>query len=192
MFISYRVETGPYFVPGLPHVYILSSRDRPLFRTRMTTVCCSLSSRRPGHVGATIAGAVCDPECPNLTTTGFKGAEWPVQPKPCAPLCAVRTLCSVQCARLFKSAHCSVQCALLNPTGRSWFHSIAAVRALSQKSGLSAAPGGKGAGKKYDAFFRRPSAGMPLGDGRLADSDLQTRFTGVALSFSYRDYSMLS
>ena len=32
-------------------------------------------SEWPGHVGATVAGAVCDPPCPNLTTTGFRGAE---------------------------------------------------------------------------------------------------------------------
>ena len=67
----------------------------------------------PGHVGSTIAGAVCDPECPNLTETGFKGAEW-------------------------------------------------------------------------------PSAGMPLGDNRLADSDLQTRFTGGLLAtnlIQYWEYS---
>ena len=29
-------------------------------------------------VGKTVAGAVCNPDgCPNLTKTGFKGAEWP-------------------------------------------------------------------------------------------------------------------
>jgi hypothetical protein len=63
----------------------------------------------PGHVGSTVAGAVCMPDCPNLTTTGFKGAEW-------------------------------------------------------------------------------PSAGMPLGDNRLADSDLQTRFTGGLLATNLIQY----
>ena len=36
----------------------------------------------PGHVGSTVAGAVCDPACPNLTTTGFRGAEWPAAAMP--------------------------------------------------------------------------------------------------------------
>lgn len=70
-------------------------------------------SQWPGHVGSTVPGAVCDPPCPNLTTTGFKGAEW-------------------------------------------------------------------------------PSAAMPLGDLRMADSDLQTRFTGGLLStnlIQYWEYS---
>ena len=31
----------------------------------------------PGVVGHTVAAAQCEPACPNLTTTGFKGAEWP-------------------------------------------------------------------------------------------------------------------
>ena len=64
-------------------------------------------------VGKTVAGAVCNPDCPNLTATGFKGQEW-------------------------------------------------------------------------------PSAGMPLGDGRLASSDLQTRFTGGLLAtnlIQYWEYS---
>ena len=34
--------------------------------------------RWPGVVGKTVSGAQCLPDnCPNLTTTGFKGAEWP-------------------------------------------------------------------------------------------------------------------
>lgn len=67
----------------------------------------------PGSVGHTVAGAVCMPDCPNFTTTGFKGTEW-------------------------------------------------------------------------------PSAGMPLGDNRLADSDLQTRFIGGLLAtnlIQYFEYS---
>jgi len=64
-------------------------------------------------VGTTVAGAVCNPACPNLTTTGFRGTEW-------------------------------------------------------------------------------PSAGMPLGDLRMASSDLQTRFTGGLLAtnlIQYYEYS---
>ena len=64
-------------------------------------------------VGTTVAGAVCNPACPNLTTTGFRGTEW-------------------------------------------------------------------------------PSAGMPLGDNRMASSDLQTRFTGGLLAtnlIQYYEYS---
>jgi hypothetical protein len=60
-------------------------------------------------VGSTVAGAYCVPDCPNLTTTGYKGAEW-------------------------------------------------------------------------------PSAGMPLGDNRLADSDLGTRFTGGLLATNLIQY----
>ena len=68
------------------------------------------------NVGVTVAGAVCKPACPNLTTAGFRGTEW-------------------------------------------------------------------------------PSAGMPLGDGRLASSDLQTRFTGGLLAtnlIQYFEYSQNS
>lgn len=36
----------------------------------------------PGHVGATVPGAECVPECPNLTATGFRGAEWPAAAMP--------------------------------------------------------------------------------------------------------------
>jgi hypothetical protein len=37
-----------------------------------------LNPRWPGSVGRTVAGAVCMPDgCPNLTATGFQGAEWP-------------------------------------------------------------------------------------------------------------------
>jgi hypothetical protein len=64
-------------------------------------------------VGTAVAGAVCKPACPNLTVSGFRGAEW-------------------------------------------------------------------------------PSAGMPLGDLRLAPSDLQTRFTGGLLAtnlIQYFEYS---
>eukprot|EP00035_Acanthoeca_spectabilis_P023068 m.447466 g.447466 ORF g.447466 m.447466 type:complete len:1040 (+) comp19521_c0_seq1:73-3192(+) len=71
------------------------------------------NARWAGQVGHTVAGAACHPNCPNLTTTGFKGAEW-------------------------------------------------------------------------------PSAGMPLGDNRLADSDLQTRFIGGLLAtnlIQYWEYS---
>jgi hypothetical protein len=39
-------------------------------------------SQWPGHVGATVAGAECQPNCPNLTTTGFRGAEWPAAAMP--------------------------------------------------------------------------------------------------------------
>ncbi len=65
----------------------------------------------PGHVGATIAGAVCDPSCPNISngSVAFRGSEW-------------------------------------------------------------------------------PSAGMPLGNGGLADSDLQTRFTGGLLATNLIQY----
>jgi hypothetical protein len=67
----------------------------------------------PGKVGHTIPAAMCIPSCPNLTTTGFNGTEW-------------------------------------------------------------------------------PSAGMPLGDNRLANSDLQTRFIGGLLAtnlIQYYEYS---
>ena len=70
-------------------------------------------SKWPGHVGSTVAGAVCNPDCPNLTSTGFRGAEW-------------------------------------------------------------------------------PASAMPLGDGRLADSDLQSRFSGGLLAtnlIQYWEYS---
>ena len=60
-------------------------------------------------VGRTVSGAVCSPDCPNLTATGFAGAEW-------------------------------------------------------------------------------PSAGMPLGDNRLASSDLQTRFVGGLLATNLIQY----
>ena len=66
-------------------------------------------SHWPGSVGRTVAGAVCNPSCPNLTTHGFKGAEW-------------------------------------------------------------------------------PAAAMPLGDGRLADSDLQSRFSGGLLATNLIQY----
>ena len=66
-------------------------------------------SHWPGHVGATVPGAVCDPECPNLTSTGFRGAEW-------------------------------------------------------------------------------PAAAMPLGDGRLAESDLQSRFSGGLMATNLIQY----
>lgn len=37
-----------------------------------------LNPRWPGSVGRTVVGAVCLPDgCPNLTSTGFEGAEWP-------------------------------------------------------------------------------------------------------------------
>jgi hypothetical protein len=65
--------------------------------------------RWPGVVGRSTPGAVCMPDCPNLTATGFKGHEW-------------------------------------------------------------------------------PSAGMPLGDNRLADSDLQTRFIGGLLATNLVQY----
>lgn len=70
-------------------------------------------SEWPGHVGSTVAGAVCNPDCPNITSTGFRGAEW-------------------------------------------------------------------------------PAAAMPLGDGRLAESDLQSRFSGGLLAtnlIQYWEYS---
>jgi len=63
----------------------------------------------PGRVGSTVPGAECDPECPNLTATGFRGAEW-------------------------------------------------------------------------------PAAAMPLGDGRLANSDLQSRFSGGLLATNLIQY----
>ena len=50
---AYRVEAGPYFVPGLPRVLCSSSRDRPLFRTRITTCCCSsLAGRQADTAGS--------------------------------------------------------------------------------------------------------------------------------------------
>ena len=70
-------------------------------------------SHWPGSVGRTVAGAACSPACDNLTTTGFRGAEW-------------------------------------------------------------------------------PAAAMPLGDGRLAENDLQSRFSGGLLAtnlIQYWEYS---
>jgi hypothetical protein len=67
------------------------------------------ASEWPGHVGATVPGAVCEPNCPNITTTGFRGQEW-------------------------------------------------------------------------------PAAAMPLGDGRLAESDLQSRFSGGLLATNLIQY----
>ena len=50
-FDSARPAASPDFVPGLPHMLCLLSCDRPLFRTRMTTCCCSLRGMRMGSPG---------------------------------------------------------------------------------------------------------------------------------------------
>ena len=69
-----RVELrlAPCFVPVIPHVAMIELRLAPLFRTRITTCCCSQVRCRVNR--------------------GHTTPDWPVQSKIRGPLCAARTL----------------------------------------------------------------------------------------------------
>ena len=44
MLLLIELRQAPYFVPGLPHAVAHRVETGPLFRTRITTCCCSLSA----------------------------------------------------------------------------------------------------------------------------------------------------